>query len=133
MLTTATHNEHGTTSERVLLMAFELSEHTWTLGFTTGPGHKPREQGVAARNQARVRPEVAQANTRVGLSASAPLVSCDEAGRAGFWLPRFLQAQGITNQVVDSSRREHPGTGPHHVGHPARALDDDGVGLGLAA
>jgi hypothetical protein len=41
MMTTATHNEHGTTPERVLFMAFELSENTWKLGFTTGPGHKP--------------------------------------------------------------------------------------------
>ena len=28
---------------------------------------------------------------------------CDEAGREGFWLHRFLPAQRITNQVVDSS------------------------------
>jgi transposase len=31
---------------------------------------------------------------------------CDEAGRAGFWLHRFLQAQGIRNAVVDSSSIE---------------------------
>ena len=31
------------------------------------------------------------------------MVSCSEAGREGFWLHRFLQAQGITNSVVDSS------------------------------
>ena len=103
MMTTATHNEHGTTPARVLFMAFELSEKTWKLGFTTGPGHKPRERGVAARNQARVLQEVAQAKKRFGLPESAPVVSCYEAGREGFWLHRFLQAQGITNQVVDSS------------------------------
>ena len=34
------------------------------------------------------------------------MVSCYEAGREGFWLHRFLQAQGITNQVVDSSSIE---------------------------
>ena len=43
-MTTATHNEHDTTPERVLFMAFELSENTWKLGFTTGPGQKPRER-----------------------------------------------------------------------------------------
>jgi transposase len=106
MMTTATPNEHGTIPERVLCMAFALSEHTWKLGFTTGPGHKPREQGVAARNQARVRQEVAQAKNRFGLPESAPVVSCDEAGREGCWLHRFLQAQGITNHVVDSSSME---------------------------
>ena len=34
------------------------------------------------------------------------MVSCYEAGREGFWLHRFLQAQGITNHVVDSSSIE---------------------------
>jgi transposase len=36
----------------------------------------------------------------------APVVSCYEAGWEGFWLPRFLQAQGITTHVVDSSSIE---------------------------
>ena len=34
------------------------------------------------------------------------MVSCYEAGREGCWLHRFLQAQGITNHVVDSSSIE---------------------------
>ena len=106
MTTTATHNEYGTTTERSLFMAFELSENTWKLGFTTGPGQKPRERAVAARNQARLLQEIAQAKRRFGLSASAPVVSCYEAGRDGFWLPRFLPAQGLTNHVVDSSAIE---------------------------
>ena len=48
MTTTATHNEHDTTTERVLFVAFELSEKNWKLGFTTGHGQKPRERTVAA-------------------------------------------------------------------------------------
>jgi transposase len=106
MMTTATHNEPDTTSERVLFMAFELSEKTWKLGFTTGPGHQPRERPVAARHQARLLQEIAQAKRRFGLPETAPVVSCYEAGREGFWLHRFLQAQGITNHVVDSSSLE---------------------------
>jgi transposase len=106
MTTTATHNAHDTTTERVLFMAFELSEKTWKLGFTTGHGQKPRERAVAARNQARVLQEVVQAKKRFGLPESAPVVSCYEAGREGFWLHRFIQAQGITNHVVDSSSIE---------------------------
>jgi transposase len=105
-MTIATHNEHHTTPERVLLMAFELSEKTWKLGFTTGPGQKPRERPVAARNQGRVLQEIARAKRRFGLPESAAVVSCYEAGREGFWLHRFLQAQGITNSVVDSSSIE---------------------------
>ncbi len=34
------------------------------------------------------------------------MVSYYEAGRDGFWLHRFLQTQGITNHVVDSSSIE---------------------------
>ena len=50
--------------------------------------------------------EIAQAKRRFGLPASAPVVSCYAAGREGFWLHRFLPAQGITNHVVDSSSIE---------------------------
>jgi hypothetical protein len=64
MTTTATHNAYGTTTERVLFMAFELSENTWKLGFTTGPGQKPRERAVAARDQGRLLHEIAQAKRR---------------------------------------------------------------------
>ena len=105
-MTTATHNGHDTTPERVLFVAFELSEKTWKLGFTTGHGQKPRERSFAARHQARVLQEVALAKKRFGLPESAPVVSCYEAGREGFWLHRYLQAQGITNHVVDSSSIE---------------------------
>jgi transposase len=103
MTTTATHNGHDTTAERVLFVAFALREKTWQLGFTTGQGQKPRERSIAARDQTRVLPEVAQAKRRFGLPETAPVVRCDEAGREGFWRHRFWQAQGLTNQVVDSS------------------------------
>ena len=50
MTTTATHNGHDTTPGRALFVAFELSEKTWKLGFTTGHGQKPRERSIAACN-----------------------------------------------------------------------------------
>ena len=106
MTKTATPNVDDTTAERVLFMAFELSEKTWQLAFTTGPGQKPRERGISARNQTSVLREIAQAKKRFGLAETAPVVSCYEAGREGFWLHRFLQAQGITHQVVESSSIE---------------------------
>src|SRR5262245_11892762 len=106
MTTPATRHQHDTTPARVLFVAFELSAKNWTLGFTTGHGQKPRERTVAARHQARLLQEIAQAKRRFGLPETAPVVSCYEAGREGFWLHRFLQAQGITNQVGDSSAIE---------------------------
>ena len=103
MMTTATPNEHYNAHEPVLFMAFELSEKTWKLGFTMGHGQQPRERTITARDATRLLNEVAHARTRFGLCATAPVVSCYEAGREGFWLHRFLQAQGIANSVVDSS------------------------------
>ena len=86
-MTTATHNEHYTdthATEPVLFLAFELSEKTWKLGFTTGHGQQPRERSIAACNQARLLQEVAQAKKRFGLPDTAPGVRCYEAGREGF-------------------------------------------------
>ena len=50
--------------------------------------------------------EIAQAKCRLGLPETAPVVSCYEAGRDGFWLHRFWQAHGIINHVLDSSAIE---------------------------
>ncbi len=106
MTSAATHNRQDTAPEATLFVALELSEKTWKLGFTTGHGQKPRERSVAARQQERVLDEIAQAKRRLGLPETAPVVSCYEAGREGFWLHRFLLAYGITNHVVDSSAIE---------------------------
>jgi hypothetical protein len=106
MTTAATHHEQSTPAEATLFVAFALSEKTWKLGFTTGHGQKPRERSMPARDHARVLDEIAQAKLRLGLPATAPVVSCDEAGRAGFWLHRFLLAQGLTNHGVDASSLE---------------------------
>src|SRR5690349_20676208 len=103
MTTLAPHNPQASTTGDTLFVAFELSEKPWKLGFTTGHGQKPRERTVTARHQERVLDEIAQAKRRLGLPETAPVVSCYGAGREGFWLHRFLQAHGITNQVVDSS------------------------------
>jgi transposase len=106
MTTPVTGKTQHTTTEGTLFVAFELSEKTWKLGFTTGHGQKPRERNVPARHQERILDEIAQAKRRLGLPETAPVVSCYEAGRDGFWLHRFLLAHGITNQVVDSSAIE---------------------------
>src|SRR6266571_4045583 len=106
MTTAVTHHEQRNTTEATLFVAFELREKTWKLGFTTGHGQKPRERTVTARQHEHVLNEIAQAKRRFGLPETAPVVSCYEAGREGFWLHRFLQAHGISDQVVDSSSIE---------------------------
>lgn len=104
MSTTTTTRSNETTA--TLYLAFELGSGTWRLGFTTGPGQKPRQRTVPARDGAAVLREITNAKGRFGLGAEARVVSCYEAGRDGFWLHRFLVAQGIENRIIDSSSIE---------------------------
>jgi transposase len=61
---------------------------------------------VPARATERVFEEITHAKTRFHVPADAPVISCYEAGREGFWLHRWLVAQGVSNHVIDSSSIE---------------------------
>jgi transposase len=76
------------TSPINLLLAFELGERVWKLGFTTGVGQRPRIRQIAAGAVDRLVEEIARAKGRLRLAADVPVVSCYEAGRDGFWLHR---------------------------------------------
>ena len=89
-----------------LYLAFELGQARWKLGFTPGLGQRPRERTIPARDLERLVAEVARAKERFGLPPGTPVVSCYEAGRDGFWLHRFLVAQGLASHVVDSASIE---------------------------
>jgi hypothetical protein len=106
MRTTATPNEPANAHASVLFMAFELRANTWKLGCSLGHEHKPRACTMAARDLKRLRDAVAHAQARFGLCPPAPVVRWYEAGRAGCWRHRFLQAQGLTNHGVDAASIE---------------------------
>jgi len=89
-----------------LYLAFELSNQEWKLGFTVGLGQHARQRKITAGDTAALTQEIALAKQRFGLPADAPVVSCYEAGRDGFWLHRFLENEHITNLVVDSASIE---------------------------
>jgi transposase len=95
-----------TVVEPTLLLAFELGERTWKLGFTTGLGQRPHRREIPARATDRVVEEIARAKARFRVPADAPVVSCYEAGREGFWLHRWLVAHAVSNHVIDSSSIE---------------------------
>lgn len=103
---TATHNRNVTTRTDVLYLAFELGDTEWKLAFTIGLGQKPRLRSMPARDLPRLQEEIAKAKQRFQLAADAPVRSCYEAGRDGFWLDRYLNTYGIHNSVVDSSSIE---------------------------
>jgi transposase len=87
-------------------MALELSNSKWRLGFTIGLGQSPRLRKLVAGDLRGLMEEIHLSKVRFRLSESAPVMSCYEAGRDGFWLHRYLVAQGVDNQVVDSASIE---------------------------
>ena len=106
MTTTMTRAGESIADDGCLLLAFELSERTWKLGFTIGRGQRPRVRQIPAGALDRLAEEIARAKRRWQLAPATAVRSCYEAGREGFWLHRHLVAHGITNVVVDSSSIE---------------------------
>jgi transposase len=94
------------TAAGTLYIALELGQDKWLLAFATQAAEKPRFRPLPARDLDRLGQEIARAKTRFGLPADAPVRTCYEAGRDGFWLHRALSARGIDNVVVDSGSIE---------------------------
>jgi transposase len=104
--TKTTRNDEGTAHPAGLRMAFELGLKTWKLGFARDFSHRPLERRIAGGDTKALMREIEGAKRELGLPPDAPVVSCYEAGRDGFWLHRFLIAQGIENLVVDPASLE---------------------------
>ncbi len=102
----ATREDEYSVLAPLLYLAFELGDPHWKLGFTIGMGQRPRERNLAARDLDVLQREIRLAKKRFGLPETAPVLSCYEAGREGFWLHRYLVEQGVQNLVVDSSSIE---------------------------
>ncbi len=89
-----------------LYLAFELGNTEWVLAMTTRMDQPPLRRQMAARALKTLEAEIARAKAHFGLPATAPVCSCYEAGRDGFWLHRYLLSRGIANRIVDSSSIE---------------------------
>lgn len=108
MNTAATPKQTVPMTTPALGMAIESGASEWKLFFSTGLGQHPRERTVPAHRMDRLMSEVERSKKHFGLSAEAPVASCYEAGRDGFWLHRALRAEGIDNEVIESSAIEVP-------------------------
>jgi transposase len=93
-------------SEPTMYVAFELGKTTWKLAMTCGLGVKPWLQTVPGGDVPAVMRALTAGRRRFGLPAAAPVGSCYEAGRDGFWIHRALTAHGVCNRVVDSASIE---------------------------
>lgn len=109
----AAPNQHCSSPAASLYVAFELSWAQWKVAFSTGLGASPRLRSVPARRLDLLRDEISKAKKRFGLADDAPVRSCYEAGRDGFWLHRFLSKEGVINLVVDSASIEVKRHGRH--------------------
>jgi transposase len=119
----ATHAPDRTTSTAApLYLAFELGWTSWGLAFGTAPAVPARRVTIPARDLDLLGREIDRARRRFGLPAAAPVRSCYEAGRDGFWLHRFLASRGVDNAVVDASSIE--------VNRRARRAKSDAIDVG---
>jgi len=102
----ATTRPEMSVSEPTLYVAFELGKKDWKLAMTSGFGVAPLLRNVTSGDWRGVERALAQGRARLGLPATAAVVSCYEAGRDGFWIHRALEARGVRNRVVDSASIE---------------------------
>jgi transposase len=96
MMQTMTRGTESSAATGYLLVAFELSQRWWKVGFTTGMGHRVRTRRIAAGALESLAQAIAGAKQMCGVAADAPVISCYEAGRDGFWLHRYLTGRGAT-------------------------------------
>jgi len=82
-------------------MSIELAATSWKLGFADQLGRNPRVRSIAAGDLLKLRKEIAAAKKVLGLDPEAPVISCYEAGRDGFWVHRCLVTMGIESHIVD--------------------------------
>ena len=103
---TATTRPAISVSEPTLFVAFEVGQKEWKLALTSGFGVESVVRTVPAGDLRAVERVVQQGRQRFGLGAAAPVVSCYEAGRDGFWIHRAVTQIGFDNRVVDSASIE---------------------------
>jgi transposase len=101
----ATRTFQDSAKHEMLYVAMELSKKSWKLAFSDGRAN-PRLVTIPGRDWDRYDEEVVKAQERFKLPADAPVRSCYEAGRDGFWIHRALNERGVENVVVDPASIE---------------------------
>lgn len=106
-MTETTRSIECSAAAATLFVAFELGSTKWLLAMTTPTSsQRPRLRQIPAGDLGALTRELLTARVQFGLRVDAPVRSCYEAGRDGFWLHRWLDVHGIANVVVDSASIE---------------------------
>ena len=104
-----TSTTHPTESNAPALhVALELSTKEWWLTMGAAPSSKSMRRRIAVGDQAALTQALATAKSLFHLSSEAPVRSCYEAGRDGFWPHRLLTALG--EETFDRGLGTHPRT-----------------------
>src|SRR5712672_2181024 len=111
-----------------LYVAFELSLKKWKLGFSDGKTLRARVVTIEARDWKRVKEGIEKARERFGLEKDAPVRSCYEAGREGFWIHRALVDSILAGRTGCVECGE--GAQRRSRGQPADASGDRGAEAG---
>jgi transposase len=106
MTTATTPGPESTRNGATLYIGIELSAREWRLAGSPGMEVPGRQVVIRAGDRAHLREALARMKKGFRLPADAPVRSCYEAGRDGFWPHRLLETEGIQNVVVDSSSIE---------------------------
>jgi transposase len=89
-----------------LCMALDLGASKWHVAFLRDTTRRPKVHVIVAGNFGTLLEKAAAAKKRLGLPADAPISSCYEAGRDGFWIHRELVKRGVDNHVIDPASIE---------------------------
>ncbi len=103
-MTSTTHRNECNAA--ALYTAFELSAKEWLLTMSTAADARRQRARVRPGDRGALERVLVTAKARFGLAPAAPVRSCYEAGRDGFYPHRLLTALGVVNLVVDSSSIE---------------------------
>lgn len=97
----------ATTVEGALYMSMDLGGSKWTLAFSDGrAAEKARVRNIPAGELEALMREVRLARQKFGLSDTARVRACYEAGRDGFWVYRALVERAIDVLVIDAASVE---------------------------
>jgi transposase len=97
--------EMSVTRAAQLLVSLELDSKRWRVAMSDG-STRVSEYKVDAGDGPALLAVIERGRARFGLPKDAGVLSCYEAGRDGFWLHRYLIANGVRNHVVDAASIE---------------------------
>ena len=87
--------DHNDTIEPKTFVAIELSKRSWVIGIAKPDRDKPSIYRLTGGDKLGLLARLRRT------SDAKDMVLCFEAGHDGFWLARFLQAEGYDVRVLD--------------------------------